>query len=146
TGATSRSNPQSGRGIKRNPVSSGMSEFQLIAFRAIDGPVSEKNLEFMRRQSTRAEITAWAFDNEYQWGDFHGNTLEMLRRGYDLPAPYANFCVRRVLTRLPSGLPDPEAAEPYFSEDTLQFHNDKQGPGATLDIDPYFEAGELEEL
>ena len=30
-----------------------MSEHQRVAFRAIDGPVSEKNLEFMRRQSSR---------------------------------------------------------------------------------------------
>ena len=34
-----------------------MSEYQVIAFRAIDAPVSEKNLRFMERQSTRAEIT-----------------------------------------------------------------------------------------
>ena len=34
-----------------------MSEYQRIAFRAIDGQVSEENLEYMRRQSSRAEIT-----------------------------------------------------------------------------------------
>jgi hypothetical protein len=123
-----------------------MSEFQRIAFRAIDGPVSEKNLEFMERQSTRAEITAWTFDNEYQWGNFRGDALEMLRRGYDLHVHYANFGIRTVLIRLPYGLPDPKAAEPYFGDDTLQFHKDKQGPGGTLAIEPCFDAGELEEL
>lgn len=61
-----------------------MSEYQYIAFRAIDGPVSEKNLAYMRRQSSRAEITPWSFDNEYHFGDFGGDALEMLRRGYDL--------------------------------------------------------------
>jgi hypothetical protein len=30
-----------------------MSECQYVAFRAIDGPVSEKNLNFMRRQSSK---------------------------------------------------------------------------------------------
>jgi hypothetical protein len=41
-----------------------MSEYQYIAFRAIDGPVSEKNRAYMRRQSSRAKITPWSFENE----------------------------------------------------------------------------------
>jgi hypothetical protein len=40
-----------------------MSEYQYVAFRAVDGPDSEKNLKFMERQSSRAEITPWSFDN-----------------------------------------------------------------------------------
>ena len=34
-----------------------MSEYQYVLFRAIDGPVSPKNLEYMHQQSSRAEIT-----------------------------------------------------------------------------------------
>ena len=34
-----------------------MGEYRCVAYRAIDAPVSENNLAFMRRQSTRAEIT-----------------------------------------------------------------------------------------
>jgi hypothetical protein len=123
-----------------------MSEYQRIAFRAIDAPVSEANLEFMRRQSTRAEITPWAFDNEYHYGDFGGNAVEMLRRGYDLHLHYANFGIRTLLIRFPQGLPDFKAVEPYLGEDSLHFLHDKQGPGGILSIEPYYEAGELEEL
>ena len=60
-----------------------MSEYQYVGFRAIDSAVSEKNLEYMRRQSSRAKITPWSFENEYHYGDFHGNAVEMLHRGYD---------------------------------------------------------------
>jgi hypothetical protein len=123
-----------------------MSEYQSVAFRAIDGPVSEKNLEFMRRQSSRAEITPWAFDNEYHYGDFHGDAAEMLRRGYDIHLHYANFGTRDLLIRLPHGLPDASAAAPYFGEDALQFLKDKQGAGGILSITPYYEAGDKEEL
>jgi hypothetical protein len=70
----------------------------------------------------------------------------MMRRGYDLHVHYANFGIRTVFIRLPYGMPNPEAAAPYFSDDTLQFHKDRQGPGGTLAIEPYFEAGELDEL
>lgn len=123
-----------------------MSEYQHIAFRAVDGPVSEKNLEYMRRQSSRAEITPWAFDNEYEYGDFGGNAAEMLRRGYDLHLHYANFGVRTLLIRLPNGLPDKQAAKPYFGEDSLQFLQDKEGPGGILSIEPSHEPGDLDEL
>src|SRR5437879_1011579 len=36
--------------------STRMSEYQYVAFRAIDSPVSEDNLEYMRQKSLRAEI------------------------------------------------------------------------------------------
>ena len=91
-----------------------MSEHQIVAFRAVDGPVSEKDLEYMRSQSSRAEVTAWSFDNEYHYGDFRGNALEMLRRGYDVHLHYANFGIRKLLIRLPHGFPDPAAADPYL--------------------------------
>src|SRR5437867_2434424 len=123
-----------------------MSEHQIVAFRALDGPVSEKNLEFMRQQSSRAEITPWSFDNEYHYGDFRGDAAAMLRRGYDLHLHYANFGIRKLMIRLPHGLPDPEAAKPYLAQDGLQFLRDKQGPGGILSVDPYHEPGDLEDL
>jgi hypothetical protein len=123
-----------------------MSEYQYVAFRAIDGPVSEKNLEFMRRQSSRADITPWAFDNEYHFGDFGGKADEMLRRGYDLHLHYANFGERTLMVRLPGGLPDPKAARAYFDADSLRFVKDKNGVGGILSIAPVHEPGDLEDL
>jgi hypothetical protein len=123
-----------------------MSEFQYVAFRAIDGPVSDKNLDFMRKQSSRAEVTPWQFENEYHYGDFHGNAAEMLCRGYDLHLHYANFGIRRLMIRLPSGLPDPEAAKAYFVKESLEFLKDKKGPGGILSIEPAYEPGHLDDL
>jgi len=71
-----------------------MSEYQYVAFRAVDRPVSSKNLAYMNQQSTRAEITPWSFTNEYHYGDFGGNYKEMLRRGYDIYLHYASFGTR----------------------------------------------------
>ena len=59
----------------------------------------------MRQQSSRAEITPWSFDNEYHFGDFRGDALTMLRRGYDMHLHYANFGIRKLLIRLPHNLP-----------------------------------------
>jgi hypothetical protein len=123
-----------------------MSEYQHVAFRAIDGPVSEDNLAFMRRQSTRAEITPWSFENEYNYGDFGGDAVEMLRRGYDFHFHYANFGVRTLMIRLPTGLPDPRAAALYLNDESLSFKKDKKGPGGVLCIEPCFEVDDLEEI
>jgi hypothetical protein len=123
-----------------------MSEYQYYAFRAIDAPVTKKNLEFMEKQSSRAEITPWSFENEYHYGDFHGDAAEMLRRGYDFHLQYANYGIRKLMIRLPSGLSDPKAAEPYFDEDALEYDEDKHGPGGILTINPYLEPGDQDDL
>jgi hypothetical protein len=123
-----------------------MSEYQYVAFRAIDAPVSETNLQFMHKQSTRADITAWSFDNEYHFGDFHGNAAEMLRRGYDFYFHYANYGTRTLMFRLPNGLLDAAAAEPYFDGESLYFTKDKQGSGGVLGVDPAYDAGSFDDL
>lgn len=121
-----------------------MSEYQYVAFRAIDAPVSKRNLEYMRRQSTRAQITPWSFDNEYHFGDFHGNAVEMLRRGYDIHLHFADFGICKLMIRLPHGFPDPRAAAAYLIEHGVTVHQDKQGPACVLEIQPCYEPGQLE--
>ena len=123
-----------------------MSEHQIVAFRAIDRPVPEVDLEYMRRQSSRAEVTPWSFDNEYHFGDFRGNDMEMLSRGYDIHLHYANFGIRKLLIRFPYGLPDEKAAKPYFTKDTLRYVKDKKGQGATLRVEPAHEPGDLPDI
>jgi hypothetical protein len=123
-----------------------MSEFQYIGFRATEKPVSDQDLEYMRQQSSRAEVTPWSFDNVYHFGDFRGDAHQMLRRGYDIHLHYANFGIRKLLIRLPLNLPNAPGAGPYFAEDGLQFLKDKQGQGGILTISPYHEPGDQDEL
>lgn len=123
-----------------------MSEYQYLEFRAVDGPVSDKNLAFMQRQSSRAEITPWSFTNEYHYGDFHGDPADMLRRGYDFHLHYANFGTRTLMIRLPAGLPNPSVAGRYFREEGLSFLKEKQRPGVILYCEPCYEADALEEI
>ena len=123
-----------------------MSEFQYVGFRAAEKPVSDKDLEYVRQQSSRAEITPWSFDNEYHYGDFRGDALTMLRRGYDIHLHYANFGIRTLLIHLPHNLPETPGTSPYFAKDGLQFLKDKQGQGGILSISPYHESGDQDEL
>jgi len=123
-----------------------VSEYQYVTFRAIDAPVSKADLAFMRNQSSRAEVTPWSFRNEYHFGDFHGATAKMLRRGYDIHLHYANFGIRKLCVRLPHGLPDSETASSYFEDESFDIEYDDRGNGGILTIAPYHEPGDLDEL
>ena len=123
-----------------------MSEQQYVAFRAIDKPVSKDNLEYMHTQSSRAEITARAFDNEYSYGDFRGDIEEMMRRGFEFHLHYANFGIRKLCIRFPNGIPTLTDKKLYFVKDGLDYKKDKNGSGGILSIDPCFEPEELENI
>lgn len=124
-----------------------MSEYQYIAFRAVDRPLTDKELAYARKQSTRAEISRWSFTNEYNFGDFHGDTNGLLRRGYDVYLHYSNFGYRTVAFRLPEGLPFAKSMwSKYVGTGELTWTPDRKGRGGILTFAPYFDAGSLEEL
>jgi hypothetical protein len=114
-----------------------MSEYQYIHFMAIDKPLDDKQLEYMERQSSRANITRSQFTNEYNFGDFHGNTNEILRRGYDVHLHFANFGMRKLMIRLPAGPPcDRRIFNFFLVKPEVEWIVDKNGKGGILCINP----------
>ncbi len=80
------------------------------------------------------------------FGDFHGNAKEMLRRGFDMHLHYANFGIRRLMIRLPSGLPcDRRTFNKFQVDDCVEWLADKKGKGGILDIEPEADAGTYDE-
>lgn len=124
-----------------------MSEYQYVEFRAIDRPLNDRELKFAESQSSRAEITRWSFTNEYHFGDFRGDAEQLLRGGYDVHLHYANFGIRKVMLRLPSGFPFLKSVwSQYVDGESVQWQKDKRGSGGILTICPFIEAGELEDI
>jgi len=124
-----------------------VSEYQYIAFRAINRPLTDRELGFARKQSTRAEITRWSFENVYHFGDFHGDADGLLTHGYDVYLHYANFGTRTVGFRLPAGPPIPEPLWlEYTSLRGLTWKKDLKGEGGILKLNPYHEAGGIDEI
>lgn len=118
-----------------------MSEYQFVHFMALDQPLNDEQLRYMRSQSSRAKITRWDFTNEYHWGDFHGRAAEMLRRGYDVHLHYASYGIRRLMFRLPGGLPcDRRTFERFQADDGIGWRPNKRGPGGILEIEPKADA------
>jgi hypothetical protein len=120
-----------------------MSEYQIVMFRAIDRPLTDKQLEFMDRQSSRAEFTRWQFAVEYHYSSFRGDIEGMLRNGYDIFLNYTNYGEREIRIRLPNGLPFPKNVWPkYFDRDKHDWTADKSGKGGSLRISQCLENAE----
>jgi hypothetical protein len=101
----------------------------------------------MESQSSRAEITRWSFKNTYHYGGFRGNAVEMLRRGYDLHLHYANFGIRKVMIRLPQGLPASKArCAKCLDGENVVWQADAKGSAGILTISASTAPGVLDEL
>jgi len=94
-----------------------MSEYQYYEFLALDRPLTAKQRAELRSISSRAEITATRFVNEYQWGDLKGDPRKMMERYFDAFLYLANWGTRQVMFRLPHGVLDPEIAGQYCATD-----------------------------
>ena len=78
-----------------------MSEYQYYEFLAIDRSLSAKDLEELRAQSTRAQITTVSFINEYHFGDFKGNPDPLMKRYFDAHVYLANWGHCHLSLRVP---------------------------------------------
>jgi hypothetical protein len=95
-----------------------VSEYQYYEFLALDRPLTDKQRAELRSISTRAEITATRFVNEYEWGDLKGDPQKMVERYFDAFLYLANWGTRRLMFRLPRGVLDAETARQYCYTDT----------------------------
>jgi len=117
-----------------------MSEYQYYEFRALDRPLSEKEIEALRACSGRAEITRTSFVNEYSWGNFRGNAAAWMEKYFDAHLYVANRGTRVLSLRLPSRLLGAETAlaccaahggsatvKEKEGRTILWFHSDEEG-------------------
>jgi hypothetical protein len=95
-----------------------MSEYQYYEFLALDQPLTAEQRAELRSVSSRAEITATRFVNEYQWGDLKGDPLQMVKEYFDAFLYLANWGTRHIMFRLPHGALDPQTAGQYCATDT----------------------------
>ena len=90
-----------------------MSEYQYYEFRAIDRPLTQREMVALREKSTRARITATRFVNDYSWGDFRGNADTWMARYFDAHVYIANWGTHILMLRLPKRQLDLKTARRY---------------------------------
>jgi hypothetical protein len=103
-----------------------MSEYQYYEFRAVDRPLSGKDMKALRNISTRAQITPTSFVNEYNYGDFKGNPRKLVEQFFDVFLYVANWGTRRFMFKVPRNLVDVDLVNKYFSGESSTIH-EKRG-------------------
>lgn len=120
-----------------------MSEYQYYEFLALDRPLDTREQDEVRALSTRARITATSFVNEYHWGDFSGDPVELVEHYYDAHLYVANWGTHRLLFRVPHALLDSDVVGPYCVDEHVNAWI--SGESLVLDLfsddepDDYFE-------
>lgn len=119
-----------------------MSEYQYYGFQAIDRPLSEDDLRWLRSLSTRAQITPTSFVNVYHWGNFRGDPVKLMERCFDVFVYVTNWGYRRFMVRLPLGSFDAAGAKQYCHGGGVSLR--KKQDCALLEFDGDDEPGEWE--
>jgi hypothetical protein len=98
-----------------------MSEYQYYEFRAIDRPLTDKQIGGLRRYSSRADITATGFSVEYDWGDFKGDPHQWMEKYFDAFVHVANWGTRWFMVRIPAPVLPNEVVLDYYADEFLEF-------------------------
>ena len=98
-----------------------MTEYMYYEFLAIDKPLTPEEMAYLRSLSTRARITPVSFTNEYNWGDFKGDTLDLMKRFFDAHVFVANWITGTFMLRLPIETIPVETANSMASYGILGF-------------------------
>jgi hypothetical protein len=91
-----------------------MSEYQCYEFVALDRPLTARQMAELRAISTRAEISATRFWNEYQWGDLKADPARLVERYFDVHLYFANWGTHRLMLRVPKARLAAKGLKPYF--------------------------------
>jgi len=76
-----------------------MSEYQYYEFRSIDRPLSARQMDELRKVSSRARITPGGFVNDYNYGDFRGDPDKLIDKYFDAFLHLANWGTRWLMLR-----------------------------------------------
>ena len=99
-----------------------MSEYQYYEFAAVDKPLNEKDMQALRKLSSRAQITPSSFVNEYNWGNFKGNPLKLVEKYFDAFLYVANWGTRWMMLKVPRNLVDVDLVKKYCLGDSAVVH------------------------
>lgn len=114
-----------------------MSEYQYYKFERLDGYLDAKARQALRAISSRAEISATAFQVYYTYSDLKAEPFELMLKYFDIGFYYADWGSIDVYIKLPAGtLPD---ALLGFSSDGLHVHENDEWQLLIFSLEEYDE-------
>lgn len=96
-----------------------MSEYQYYEFRAIDRPLTDRQMRELRAISTRAAISRTSFRNHYEYGDLKASPRDLLVKYFDASLYFAHWMYLEVAFRFPKDAVDVKALRRYAGGHTF---------------------------
>ena len=96
-----------------------MSEYQYYEFRAIDRPLTDRQIRELRAISTRAAISRTRFSNHYEYGDLKANPRDLLVKYFDASLYFTHWMYLEVAFRFPKDAVDVKALRRYAGGHTF---------------------------
>ena len=100
-----------------------MSEYQYYEFRAIDRPLTDRQMRELRAISTRAAISRMSFSNHYEYGDLKANPRDLLVKYFDASLYFAHWLHLEVAFRFSKDAVDVKALRRYAGGHTLDIRS-----------------------
>jgi hypothetical protein len=121
-----------------------MSEFQYYEFRTVDRQLTFQEIEEIRKLSSRTSVTSNRAIFTYSFGDFRGNSDDVLAKCFDAFLYVSNFSTKRLGFRLPTRLFKTQylcpyeyeyvvEIEPYADHTIVTLHFDDDEGGGWID-------------
>jgi len=98
-----------------------VSEYQYLEFLAVDRPLTAREMDHLRRISTRAQITPVSFINEYNWGGLSADPRDFMCQFFDIHVFIANWGDGIFMVRLPKDAIDQKTLKAFCSGPNLEF-------------------------
>lgn len=106
--------------------SSPMSTYQYYEFQAIDKPLTAAEKVEIGKKSTRVVVDSHKAVFFYNYSDFRGKPVELLRQYFDIYYYIANWGSQHLMFRFPRKAIDPTIFEPYLLEDSIELDLDDE--------------------
>jgi len=97
-----------------------MSEYQYYEFRAIDRPLTDRQMRELRAISTRAAISRTSFSNHYEYGDLKANPRDLLMNYFDASLYFAHWLYAEVAFRFRTNAVDGRVLRRYATAQSLK--------------------------
>jgi hypothetical protein len=109
-----------------------VSEYQYYEFLALDRPLNATEKAYVQTLSSRVELTLTQAKFVYHYGNFRGNSHELLEKCFDVMLYMASWGSRQLIFRFPKSLVNADIFEPYCLEDRIAVSTTKKS--VILDI------------
>jgi hypothetical protein len=106
--------------------------YKYYYFEAIDKPLTEQQQAALRNVSTRAQINARRFENEYHFGNLGANPESLVKKYFDVHLFYASYGTRIVMFKVPAKTIDFPLLKQYDNGETVRIT--KSGSDVIVDI------------